>query len=106
MNPRGDENTVQVSRTSARTADTSPIILRTTKTSRLIFQPILLDNPHDPEAAIDGEFIFERKSPNGTWAKHNELPLSKLKATEWIRLELKACGVRKLGFMRRGCIRG
>src|SRR5437879_4358811 len=85
-----DDREVRVSRTSAHTADVTPIVLRETKTSRLIFRPVLLDNPHDRDAAIDGEFMFQRKTPKGAWEDFNELPLSKLKATEWVRLELKA----------------
>jgi hypothetical protein len=56
----------------------------------LIFKPVLIDNAHDQDAAIDGAFIYERKSPNGTWGEVNELPLSKLRAQEWIKLDLKA----------------
>jgi hypothetical protein len=56
----------------------------------LIFRPVLLDNPHDPEAAIDGAFLFQRKSPGGDWSDHNELPLSRLRADDWVKIELKA----------------
>lgn len=81
---------VEVSRTSAQTAEASPIVLRETKTTRLIFRPVLLDNPHDAAAAIDGQFTYQRKGRNDDWQDHTELPLSKLKAEEWVRLELKA----------------
>jgi hypothetical protein len=73
---------IQVSSTSRRTAEVDPIVLRETSTTRLIFWPVLLDNPGNPAAAMDGKFIFERKSPSGQWSDYTTLPLSKLKAEE------------------------
>jgi hypothetical protein len=39
---------------------------------------------------MDGTFVFERKAPKGQWSDFTELPLSKLKATEWVKIDLKA----------------
>ncbi|MGH9919185.1 MAG: Shedu anti-phage system protein SduA domain-containing protein, partial [Nitrososphaerales archaeon] len=81
---------VRVSSTSRQTADIDPIVLRETSTTRLIFRPVLLDNPGNPAAPMDGTFIFQRKAPNDGWTDFNELPLSRLRATEWVKIDLKA----------------
>jgi hypothetical protein len=81
---------IRVSSTSRQSADIDPIILRETSITRLIFRPVLLDNPSNPEAPMDGAFIFERKTPSGQWLDFTALPLSKLKADEWVKIDLKA----------------
>jgi hypothetical protein len=58
--------------------------------TRLIFRPVLLDNPGNPEAPMDGAFIFQRKTKSSEWVDHSDLPLSKLKAEEWVKIDLKA----------------
>jgi hypothetical protein len=87
---------IRVSSTSRRTADIDPIILRETSMTRLIFRPVLLDNPGNPEAPMDGTFIYQRKTMSSEWVDHSELPLSKLKAEEWVKIELKAAELLKL----------
>ena len=83
-------HSIRVSSTSRQSADVDPIILRETSTTRLIFRPVLLANPGNPEAPMDGTFIFQRKSPKDEWTDYTELPLSKLRAEEWIKIELRA----------------
>ncbi len=39
---------------------------------------------------MDGTFIFARKTPSGQWSDFTTLPLSKLKAEEWVKIDLKA----------------
>jgi hypothetical protein len=91
-----DEDVIRISTTSASTADTAAIVLRQSETSRLVFRPVLLDNAGDPDASIHGDFVYQRKSQRDSWEDHNTLPLSRLKAGEWVRLELKAAEVLKL----------
>jgi hypothetical protein len=79
---------IRTTSTSRATAQAEDIILRAGDVTRLIFRPLLIDNPRDPDAAVRGDFIFQRKSPKGAWEDHRELDLSRLKATEWIKLEL------------------
>jgi len=89
-NPAASGDVIRVTTTSGRTADITPIVLRETSTTRLIFRPVLLDNPHSAEATIDGCFVHQRKSPRTGWTDHSELSLSNLRAEEWIKIELKA----------------
>jgi len=81
---------IRVSSTSRRTADVDPIVLRETSTTRLLFRPVLLDNPGNPEAPMDGAFVFQRKTPSTAWTDFSDLTLSQLRADEWVKIDLKA----------------
>lgn len=83
-------DTFSISRTSANTAECEPITLRQTPERRLVFKPILLDNPNDQDACVDGTFVFQRKRKKDEWEDHNEVKLSQLRADEWVRLKLSA----------------
>jgi hypothetical protein len=72
-----------------------PVILRETATTRLVFKPTLVNNAHDHGAPVNGSFVFQRKSA-GTWEDHNEVALTRLRADEWVKLDLKAGEVHKL----------
>lgn len=91
---RGD--VIKVRTTSARSADADPIVLRQTTMTRLIFRPVLVTNSKEPDASVDGCFVFERKTKLGHWQEVNDLPLSKLKAEEWVKIDLKASELLKL----------
>ncbi len=76
--------------TSRHSAECDPILLRQTSTTKLIFCPLMVDNPHSKKATIKGNFIFQKKGKNDTWENHKKLNLSNLKAQEWIKLEIKS----------------
>ena len=90
-----------VSPTSNVTADCKSIILRETKTTRLIFRPMLVDNPNEEDACVRGWLVFERKKKDSDWEEHKKLLLSNLRAEEWIKIELHSSELlllyRKLG---------
>ena len=81
---------VSVSPTSKNSALSDEIILRETMTSRLVFRPLIINNIHDAKASVKGTFIFQRKNRKDQWEDHRDLPLSSLKATEWVKLEIKS----------------
>jgi hypothetical protein len=83
-------------RTSPDTADGEPIVLRETTTTRLVFKLQLVNNAQDSNAPVKGTFIFQRKGPNDSWEDHNEVPLSRLRAGEWVKVDLKAAEIDKL----------
>ncbi len=76
--------------TSLNTAEADPIILRETKTTRLIFKPSIVSNPKDQKACVRGLFVFQRKSPSDKWEEYNKFPLNKLKSGEGVKLELRS----------------
>lgn len=82
--------------TSKLSAKGDDIVLRETKTTRLIFRPLVIDNPNDPDASVKGWFVFQKKKSADKWQDHNNFPLSKLKSGEWVKLELKSSEVKLL----------
>jgi hypothetical protein len=82
--------------TSRRTADVEPVVLRETNTTRLLFRPTLVENPHDQAAAVRGHFVHQRKKPSGDWEDYSEFPLSSLRDSEWVKLELHSGELLKL----------
>ncbi len=87
---------IRIKSTSLSSAVTDPIILRERNTTRLIFKPLIVDNMRDRNAAVKGTFVFQRKTRSQEWVDYKELNLSQLRATEWIKLELKSAEVLKL----------
>jgi hypothetical protein len=82
--------------TSRNSAVASDIVLRETKTTRLIFSPVIVENHHDKKACVRGHFIFQRKKVGKRWEDYNCFPLHQLKAGEQVKLELKSGEVLKL----------
>jgi hypothetical protein len=82
--------------TSNNSAEISNIILRETSFTRLIFKPQLVTNNKNPQASVNGTFIFQRKGKNDIWENFHETPLSKLKKGEHYKLFLHSQEVLKL----------
>jgi len=73
--------------TSKSSAVCTDIVLRETKTTRLIFRPLLIDNPQNPQATVNGGFLFQRKK-GSEWEDFDTIPLSSIKGGEGYKLEL------------------
>ena len=71
-------------------------VLRETSTTRLVFRPKLVENPHDTRAAVHGFFLYQRKGPDDGWRDTETISLTSLKKDEGYRLELHAAEVLKL----------
>lgn len=82
--------------TSTRTSKINEIVLREGKLSRLVFIPTLVQNERDPEAGIDGDFVYQRKAAKDTWIDDRSIPLNSLKSGEGYTLRLKAAELLKL----------
>jgi len=78
-------NTFTTKSTSRNSAVVSDIILRETETTRLIFRPVIVENPHNKKACVRGHFIFQKKKVSGNWEDYNDFSLSKLKDGEWVK---------------------
>ena len=89
-------NIVTTKSTSLTSAVGQDIELRHTESSRLIFKPEVVDNPHDQAACVRGNFIYQRKKKTGEWENYKTLDLSRLKDNEWVKLELKSGELKKL----------
>jgi hypothetical protein len=76
--------------TSPQTTKLEEIVLRGGEKSRLVFIPVLVDNPKNPLAGVDGEFLYQRGAGKGFWINDKSKKLSNLKSGEGYTLSLKA----------------
>lgn len=79
---------ITIKSTSRSSAECTDIILRETTTTRLVFRPMLVENPHNPDAAVKGLFVFQRKGRNDEWTDIVEANLNTLHKDEGYKLEL------------------
>lgn len=87
---------IKTKSTSTASAVVDPIVLRENSIGRLIFKPLIINNPHDSKATIKGEFVFQRKTKDQEWLDMQAFSLAKLKAGESIKLKLHSAEVLKL----------
>lgn len=76
--------------TSRNTAVADDIILRYKENTRLIFRPMVVNNPNNPSECVKGHFIYQRKSKSDEWEDTKGISLSKLKAGEGVVIEIKS----------------
>lgn len=81
---------IETRSTSRRTALCNPIVLREGAHVRLAFIPAIVDNPANPNACVDGQFVYERKATSGRWEAVGSLSLTSLKEGEGFKLTLHA----------------
>lgn len=79
--------------TSRSSAECSDVVLRETDITRLVFRPMLVDNPSIPEAAVKGTFIFQRKGPQEQWVDVEAIPFSQLKKGDAYKLAIDSSEV-------------
>lgn len=89
-------DSIKIRSTSKSSAITDDIVLRETKTTRLIFRPLIINNLKEQEASVKGRFISQRKGTKENWEDYYELSFSKLKTSEWSMLDLNGIEVLKL----------
>jgi Domain of unknown function (DUF4263) len=82
--------------TSRSSAEVSDIELRRTSTTRLVFRPMLVENPHNTAAAVKGTFVFQRKSARLLWEDIPADPLSSMKKDEGYKLAIGSSETLKL----------
>lgn len=87
---------IVVKSTSRVTADVNDIILRENTTTRLIFRPMVVDNTSNPEACVNGEFVFQRKGSSKEWEDIQDFKMTELKAEQGAKLALHSAEVLQL----------
>lgn len=85
-----DMEDIKIKSTSTHSAECDPIIIRDGERTRLVFLPTLVDNPHNKYACLKGTFVYQRKKQNDEWENLKELDLSKLRAGEGVKLDIKS----------------
>ena len=79
---------ITIKSTSRFTAEAPDIGLRENETTRLMFRPIIIENPNNIDACIKGSFLFQRKSKNEQWEDFETISLASLKMGEGYKLGL------------------
>lgn len=89
-----DGNRIEVESTSAATASVSPIVLNQSDTdvTRIVFEPILVDNSHDSDMCISGKLIYEKRSKGDGYPTEKITPRS-VKTGEIMELTLDTTAV-------------
>ena len=82
-------------RTSRKTAECAPVVLKQTKTTRLVFLPTIVDNDSNPSACVHG-ILCHQKNVSGIWEDENAINLAGLKSGEGVRLILHSSELVKL----------
>ncbi len=77
-------------RTSQATADVTEVVLRELETRRLVFRPMLVDNPKDARAGVSGVFLYQKKGKNDEWEDFETIPLTKVHKGEGYKLDLSS----------------
>lgn len=89
-------NEIRLSPTSNSSAAAAEILLRENSTRRISFQPLVVDNPNDPAAAVNGKLVVQAKNPSDPWPATKDLDVAKLRRGEWIEVQLHSAEVRFL----------
>lgn len=85
-----------ITRRASDVAECDPVVLRETKTTRLVFKSWLIAERERSPGIVDGTLVFQRKRTKDDWEDHNCLPFTSLRADEWVKFELSADEVHKL----------
>ncbi len=86
---------ITIKSTSNKTADISPIILKETESTRLLFYPKWVD-PSQTDKPLRGGFRWERKGINDNWQSYKGLSVTKLRKGEFYDLNLDGEAMKNL----------
>ena len=83
--------------TSRHTAAVDDLVIRDGERTRLVFRPLLVDNPSDRDACVRGEFRYQKKSSKSTWEDCKTRSLGELKVGDGgFKLKLHASEIKTL----------
>jgi len=85
--------TISTSQSSAKVSD---VVLREGPLTRLVFSPMIVNNPNDKSAAVNGTFVYQKKLKNNNWEDVSSVSLSKIKPGEAYKLKLKSAEILRL----------
>lgn len=82
--------------TSSNTAEIlQDFIIEETPTNRRIFKAIIVDNPKDSEATVNGYMVYQKKIRKDEWEDIKELKLSQLKSGEGVKFYFSCSELKK-----------
>jgi len=81
----------KITQTSPDSAVVEPIVLRSGKTTRLVFRPQIVKNKQDENKPVKGDLLWQRRSPKEQgqeWVDESQVKLSTMTAGSGLKLEL------------------
>ncbi len=66
----------------------SPVTIRRTPTTRLVFKPTLTRNQNDKQKPLTGIFAYQKKRKDDEWEDEESIKLNTLRAGDGVRLDL------------------
>ena len=82
-----DDELITLSSTSRRTADASAILLNTTELIQTKFEPKVIDNDKEPEKAVSGKLVYEKKRKKDSGFP-SRISRSSIKVGEYMEISL------------------
>lgn len=87
----------KVRSTSRNSAVTEDIVLRESTTTKTIFRPVVVNNPHDKNSAVRGQLVFLKSSKGGEWVESKPVfNLTTLKQGECAKFDLHTDSISRL----------
>lgn len=75
-------------------ANGSEIILRETKTTKVVFVPTIIND--DSTQGVKGKILFLKKSQKDIWEKHDGLNMNMFKSGEWSSISFSSSEIQRL----------
>lgn len=75
---------------STQAAEATPIVLRDGPLTRLVFVPMIVNNPGEELASVKGTFVYQRKNKKDEWVAVDTVSLASMKAGEQFKLDLSS----------------
>ena len=96
-------NTIRVSDASPQHARCEPVVLRESKTTRLVFRPTIVHNQQDCWQPVRGELVWQRRrSGQEEWEGESSLKLTTMTAGSGVKLDLSTSELHRLTMAVRG----
>ncbi len=80
---------IMVRSTSNSTSDVSPIILKCTEQLKFSFNPVLVDNPNNPEHSVSGKLVLEKKRKKDDTYPSEKTSRRSIKVGDFLELQMK-----------------
>ncbi|WP_029332761.1 Shedu immune nuclease family protein [Exiguobacterium oxidotolerans] len=87
---------IDIKKKSFSVSDGSEIVLRKTKSTKMVFIPTLIDDPYSDKTGVKAKIVFLKKGFNEKWERYKEVDANNMKAGQWTQLELSLGETQKL----------
>lgn len=84
---------IRITSTSRDSAECTPITLRETQSTRITFEPVIVNNPDQPDASVRGHLVFQKKGKNDAWEQLDRIQVSSLTKGQELRLEMRSAAL-------------